>query len=74
MDWNLVTIFVCSGAFWMLIGVRLERRRRDAEVDAFVIPDHRLSYDDYWKKRYEDLVAEDERFMAALVKEKIDHE
>ncbi len=51
--WFVLAICCITG---MVIGMRLERRRRDAEVDAWEIPEERLSDGAYWKKRYEVLL------------------
>ncbi len=58
MDWNFVAAFVGWGVWWIIVGAHLERRRRDAEVEAWEIPNDRLSDGAYWKRQYEDLADE----------------
>ncbi len=48
-------VLAVCGICGMMIGMRLERRRRDAEVDAFELPDTDARH---WRKLYEDLAEE----------------
>ncbi len=56
-DW--IVLFALLGAYGScsaMIGMRLEKWRRDKEVDAWEIPIERLQDGAYWKRRYEDVV------------------
>jgi len=63
MDWGMMLSIAMLGAMVMFtfilglnLGVKLERFRRDKEVDAYVIPEESLEDGAYWKMRYEDAV------------------
>ncbi len=46
--------------------MRLERWRRNKEVDAWEIPLERLQDGEYWKRRYEDAVNDIEKALEPL--------
>ena len=58
MDWTVLFGFIFCVITGMIIGLRTERRRRDLEVDAYVIPEEDLNDAEYWKIKYEDLAEE----------------
>ena len=63
MDWTIFWLLALIGAGWFFtftagfnIGIKYERFQHDKEVDAYVIPEDRLSDGSYWKMRYEEAV------------------
>ncbi len=72
----VVVLFVaCYGCcVWtgFNLGIKYERFRHDKEVDAYVIPEDRLSDSDYWKMQYEALVEDWDQETAMKVLEETD--
>lgn len=58
MDWTMLFGFMFCMIMGMIIGMRAERARRDAEVDAYVIPEEDMGDAEYWRLRYRELAEE----------------
>ncbi len=68
MDWEQLIgylMLAAMGLFWgvlmIQIGIRMERMRREKEVDAFEFPEDDSAY---WKRTYEELAEEYDRLIA----------